>query len=62
MQQNSILSIATQFLSTESFNWPSRLPNPKAAEFFLWGYFKGKLHATRPVGIPYLEQEFGSVV
>jgi hypothetical protein len=48
MQQSIKLSIATQFLATVTFNWPSHLPNMSAAEFFLWGYLKGKLYGTRP--------------
>lgn len=55
MQQSSMRSIATQFLATMTFNWPSHLTNSSAAEMFLWGYFKGRLYGTRPVGIPGLE-------
>ena len=40
--------------------WPARSPDLTPCDFFLWGFLKSKVYATRPRDIPDLKQRIVS--
>jgi hypothetical protein len=43
-------------LSFEDINWPPRSPDLTAPDFFLWGYLKPQVYATKPRNIQELNE------